>query len=52
MIVVASVISATSMWFAIPAAHASTCAQELSQPCSVAATVICQVVAKGRPCLY
>lgn len=51
MLVVASVISATSLWFAAPS-QASTCMDELNQACGVAATVICKVVAKGQPCLY
>jgi hypothetical protein len=51
LLLVGSIIAATSLWFQAPA-HAWTCESDLQQACSTAATVICTVVAKGRPCIY
>jgi hypothetical protein len=50
LMLAAAVVTATSLSFAAPA-NAMQCAHGLETPCSVAATVICKVVAKGQPCL-
>ena len=40
------------MAVAAPSAHAMMCDPDLQAACRVAGTVVCAVVAKGRPCLY
>jgi hypothetical protein len=50
LMLAATVVAATSLSFAAPA-NAMVCIEELRTPCSVAATLVCGVVAKGKPCL-
>lgn len=52
ILLVACVVSATSLLFTAPSAQAFTCDDDINDACQVAATVVCQIIAKGRPCLY
>ena len=40
------------MALAAPSAHAMMCDSDIQPACQVVGTVVCGVVAKGRPCLY
>lgn len=50
--VVAAALAAFGLVGSASPAHASRCDPELEEACRIAATVICEVVAKDKSCLY
>ena len=50
-VVAATVAAFSALGLATPA-QAWTCDESIEDACRTAATVICGVVAKGRPCIY